>query len=245
MIAAIAAATVREAARNRLPWLLGLLMLAAIGIGGFLRDLALTESRDMQTVLIASVLRLASVYLIATFVVSSVAREAQDKGRELLLAMAMPRATWLLGRYAGFALVALWPAILFGALAMLLSPAAPVWAASLACELWMVAAFALLCAISLPQVPALLATAGFYLLARSAASLSLLAHGPFDSTSQRVMGHIIEAIAAVLPALDQFARSDWLVYGGAANGLLQLGQTVVYCSLLIACALFDLYRKEL
>ena len=58
MIAAIAAATVREAARNRLPWLLGLLMLAAIGIGGFLRDLAQTERPAIQTVLNDRVLRL-------------------------------------------------------------------------------------------------------------------------------------------------------------------------------------------
>ncbi len=253
-ILTIARYTLLEALRNRLLWLLLLAAAGAIGLSGFLHELALTESRQLQAALLAAVLRLAAVFLIATFVITSVVREANDKGLELLLALPLPRAAWLLGKLTGFAALALLPALLFGALAWLSAPPdqAALWALSLLCELWIVAAFSLLCVLTLNQVlPALAASAGFYLLARVVGTLQLLGHGPGSShgpgPGQRWLNAGIDALALLLPHLDQYTRSDWLVYhsGSLAELAAIVLQSALALALLTAAALFDLYRKNI
>ena len=238
----IASFTLLEAVRNRLAWVLGVLVLAALAIGAFIAQLALTESAAIVVALLASSLRLGAVLLIAVFVVTSIGRETDDKGQELLLALPLPRAAYLLGKLAGFALLSLAPALLFGAMAAAMAPLADsvLWALSLLCELWIVAAFALLCALSFGQVlTSMAATLAFYLLARSVSALQQLG---FDG---RIAERGFDAIAFVLPRLDQFARAEWLVYPGlaASHMLAVLGQTVIYVTLLGAAGMVDLYRK--
>ncbi|MDQ1816781.1 ABC transporter permease [Massilia sp. CCM 9210] len=238
----IATYTVLEALRNRIAWVLGGLAIGAVALGGFVGQLALTESAALQAALLAALLRVCCVLLVAGFVATSVVREAADKGQELLLALAIPRAAYVLGKLAGFGLVALLPALLFGAMALMLAPPAwcAAWAVSLWCELWIVAAFCLLCVLTLGQVmAALAATLAFYLLARAIGSLQAMAQ---DAAQLPRMA--IDALAAVLPHLDQFTRSEWLVYGGAQLAPL-LAQSAIYVTLLGAAALFDFYRKDL
>lgn len=242
----IAAYTLLEALRNRLLWVLAAAALGAVGVSGLLAELALTESRQLQAALLAAALRLAAVFLVTTFVITSMAREANDKGVEMLLAMALPRAAWLLGKLAGFGALAVLPALLFGAVGLLFAPPAQaaLWSVSLLCELWIVAAFAVLCMLTLHHVlPALAAAFAFYLLARSIGAMQLLA-GAGGPSWQRAG---VDALAALLPRLDLYTRTEWLVYyGGTWQSLLDIAaQTAIYLTLLTAAALFDLYRKNL
>ena len=248
----IARYTLLEAWRNRLPWLLVAIALAALGLASFAGALALTETRQVQAALLGALLRLAAAFLVATFVVTSMLREAGDKGLELLLALPVPRAAWLLGKLAGFFALASMPALLFGMLTLLFAPPdqAALWSASLLCELWIVAAFSVLCMLTLQQaLPALAAALAFYLLARSIGTLQLLGSGAAlrHDSGQRALGAGIDALALLLPHLDAFTRTDWLVYHtGAASALLPIAlQTLLYATLLGACALFDLYRKAI
>jgi ABC-type transport system involved in multi-copper enzyme maturation permease subunit len=250
----IARFTLLEALRNRMLWLLLALMLGAVGLSGFLGALALTESRAVQAALLAAALRLAAVFLVATFVVTSMVREANDKGQELLLALALPRHVYLLGKLAGFAAVALLPALLFGALALCFAPPAQaaLWAFSLLCECWIMAAFSLLCMLTLSQVlPALAAAAAFYLLARVVGTLQLLAHGADaahgSEPGQALLARGVDALALLLPHLDNFTRTDWLLYhGGAGADLLAVAvQSALTLAVLTGAALFDLYRKNI
>lgn len=247
----IARYTVKEALRGRFLWLCLLLVCAALGLSALLGQLALTESRATEAVLVAAALRLAAVFLLMAFVVTSMAREAADKGLELVLALPLPRAAYLLGKLAGFAALAALPAALFGCLTLLW--AAPLqsllWALSLLAELWIVAAFALLCAASLQHaLPALAASGGFYLLARMIDSLQLLAHGGHGAGGalQGALAAGIDLLALLLPRLDLFARGEWLLYAtGNWTALAALGaQTAIYVALLTAAALCDFYRRS-
>lgn len=226
--AAIATQVLIEALRNRLAWVLAGLSALVLGLAAFAGALTLTETVQVQTALAAAILRICAVFLVAGMVVTSMAREATDKGQEMLLALPVPRAAYLFGKLAGFGLAAVIPALLFGALALLVAPALPafVWTVSLVCEMWIVAAFALLCALGIGNaLAALTATLAFYLLARIGT---------------------IDIVAALLPRLDHFTRAEWLVYGDAGLAHLGpvLGQTAIYVVLLGAAALFDLYRKN-
>lgn len=248
----IARYTLLEALRNRLLWLLLVMAAGAVALSGFLNELALTESRQLQAALLGALLRLAAVFLIATFVVTSMAREASDKGLELLMALPMPRAVYLSGKLLGFGALALLPALCFGALGLFFAPPpqAALWAFSLLCECWIVAAFSVLCMLTLSQVlPALAAAFAFYLLARAIAALQLLGHGAagVQSAGQQVLNTGIDALALLLPHLDQFTRSDWLVYhsGSGAELASIAAQTALYVALMSAAALFDLHRKAI
>lgn len=249
---AVAADTVREALRGRLPWLLLVLALGGAVLAGFIGALALTDTRATQAALLAALLRVAGAVIVAVFTVASIVREAHDKQAEMLLALPAGRAGWLLGRLAGFALLAVLVALPAGLLAAwFAAPAqAALWTLGLLCELWIVATFAAFCALGLTpesgQAAApLCATLAFYVLARVAGILQALAHDA-GASGQRLVSLGADAVAFLLPRLDTFARAEWLLYGsgGAADAAAMLGQTAVYLALLAAASLVDLQRRE-
>jgi ABC-type transport system involved in multi-copper enzyme maturation permease subunit len=252
-IRTVANFTLLEALRNRLIWLFAVVALIGVALSGFLQEIAITESRQIQAALLAAFLRFSAVFLIATFVVTSMVREFNDKGLELVLALDLSRSAYLLGKLAGFFGLALMPAVLFSLLLGLLSPLeqTALWAMSLVFELWIVVAFSLLCVLTFTQnMAALSATVAFYLMARSIDAIQLIGRSKarFDeSGSQQFLASIIDMLSTLLPHLDRFSRTEWLVYqSGQLDMLLPLaGQTAIYVALLTAAALFDLYRKNL
>lgn len=251
-ICTIAFYTLLEALRNRLSWLIVLVALIGIGLSGFLNALAMTESQQIQVALLAAFLRFSAVFLLATFVVTSMVREFNDKGLELLLALPLPRAAYLFGKLTGFAVLALVPALLFGLLtAFFTTPEQTLlWTLSLICELWIVAAFSMLCVLSFNQIMvSLSAVMGFYLLARSIAALQLIGNDPLaaNTASQQFIQFAVNAFSAVLPHLDQFTRTEWLVYQTGTWSVLSasFAQSAIYLALLSGAALFDLYRKNI
>lgn len=250
-ILTIAFYTLLEAKRNRLSWVILFIAMIGIGLSGFLNALAITESAEIQVSLLAAFLRYAAVFLLATFIVTSMLREFNDKVLELMLAGALPRAAYFLGKFVGFAALSLIPAILFGALVCVF--ASPLqgllWTASLVCELWLVSAFSLFCVLSFNQAMlALGAVMAFYLLARSIATLQLMGQHSLgvETLSQRIINGMLDMLSALLPHLDEFGRTEWLVYGSGSWSLMPslLTQTAVYLGLLLGAALFDLYRKD-
>ena len=239
-----------EARRGGLAWLAGLSMVLAVAIGGFLAQLAITESRLLQAAVVAALLRFCAVFAIAAQVVASVRREIDDKRLELLLALPLSRATQYLGRLAGFAALAIALAVLFAMPLLLWAEPGAVayWTLSLACELALVAAAALFFAMTLDSlVPALAASAALYLLARSVGAMQAIAAGPLaeESFAHELGHHAVDALALVLPALDRVTRTDWLLYGtpDARSYALALGGMLIYAMLIAAAGVFDFERR--
>jgi hypothetical protein len=239
-----------EARRGGLPWLALLSIAAALALGGFLSQLALTESRLLQAGVVAALLRVCAVFVIAAQVVASVQREVAGKGLELMLSLPLARSTQYLGRLAGFAACGAVLACLFAVpLALWTAPLAlACWALSLACELALVAAAALFFAMTLSQlVPALAATAGLYLLGRSISAMQAIAAGPLaeESLAQELARRAVDGVALLLPALDGVTRTEWLLYGitdWRAYALAITGM-LVYTSLVAAAGVFDFARR--
>lgn len=244
---AIAGFTLVEARRNGLAWVFATAVLVALGAALFAGTLALTETREMRAAIGAPVLRLAAVFIVAGFVASSIAREKDDRVRDVLLALPISRAQFAWARLAGFIAVALIIALLCGAAALAFAAPARVlpWALTLACELAIVAAFAQFAATGLSNVvAALAATIGFYVLARIATGLQLLGQ---DGARSRAESFGADAVSALVPHLDRFARSEWLAYGGAsaADAGAALLQAIIYVVLLAAACALDLQRREI
>lgn len=248
----IARYTVIEALRNRLLWLVAATIGASLIIAGFLQAVAITESNQIQSAILAAILRLSAVFIIVSFVVTSMVREANDKGLELILALPLPRASYFFGKLAGFAIASFVLALLFGLPLGLFAPWLQVgaWTASLACELIIMTTLSLFCVMSLNQVTsALAAAAGFYVLCRSIGTLQIIAAAPLDtagSFSNELMRLAIDGVATLLPHLDRITRTEWLLYAApdAATLAVAVLDAALYGALLCGAALFDLYRKN-
>src|SRR5260370_29453156 len=94
-----------EARRGGLPWLAAGSIALGLALAAFLSQVALTESRALQVAVVAALLRACAAFLIAAQVASSVLREINDKGLELMLSLPLPRSAHYLGRLAGFAVL--------------------------------------------------------------------------------------------------------------------------------------------
>jgi ABC-type transport system involved in multi-copper enzyme maturation permease subunit len=251
-LASIARFTVIEAVRTRLLWVASGLLVGVALAAEFAAALALTDSQGYRLGVYGALSRLALVFVIALFVSASVVRELQDRLLDLTLSRPVPRASWFLGRLAGFAAAAVALAILAVFPLMFFAPAsgALAWGASLAAELWLVAAACLTCVITLSQVTlALIVVAAFYLLSRAMSAIVLMSSGPAvdpNAWSSAVIEQLVELVALLLPALDRFTQAGWLT--AAAAEPVPLGdialQTLIYSMVLIAIGLFDFYRRE-
>ena len=249
-ILAIAYYTLLEAARSRLAWLVLSAVLIFVTASFFIQALAITDSVRLQVAFLATSLRAASFFLIAAFIISTLQREHNDKGPSLLLALDLPRGHYVLGKALGMAGIASLIGLACALPVALFAPPGAwlVWAASLLLEAWIVAAVSVFCGTSLRNVTAGLAlTLGFYLLAKSLATLQLISHAGSmgASASHRYMTQMLDTVALLLPRLDQFAPTRWLV-DGTSGALAPLAlQALIFVALVTAAAMFDMYRKNL
>lgn len=252
-ITAISRYTALEALRTRVPATTLLTLLVLLGASLFIRELAVTESTRFQTGFYAAAARLCAVFLASLYVLASITREFNDKGLEVLLALDVPRSHYICGKLAGFTLTAVAIALLLSLPLWLLAPPAAVlaWTASLALELALVVALSLFCIVTFSQMlPAAGFVAAFYLLARSVTAMRLMGAHPVageDTLSQQVSGAFVEALAFVVPALDAWTQTAWLVDAAPAPETLWTiaVQGAIYVALLAAAMLFDFHRRSL
>jgi hypothetical protein len=248
---ALARCVLLEARRGGLPWLAFASIATGVALAAFVSQVALTESLALQAALTAALLRACAAFLIAAQVTASTLREIQDKGLELMLSLPLSRGTQYLGRLAGFVACGAVLALAFALpLTLWAAPGAvALWGVSLAFETALVAAAALFFAMTLGQfVPAIAATAGLYLLARSIGAIQAIAGGPLADASApaRFAQHAVDVVALLLPRLDAMTRTAWLLYEPPAPGAYAaaLASAVLYTVLLAAAGLFDFCRRS-
>ncbi|HEX7813255.1 MAG TPA: ABC transporter permease [Burkholderiales bacterium] len=250
-VGAIARYTVLEAWRNRLIAIVLMTMAALFLLSVFARELAVTESTRLQTALLASALRLASVFLVGLYILNGLTREFNDKVVELILSLDLPRPAYLLGKFGGFALIAAGVAAIATIPLLLLAPPsrALLWGCSLGLELLIVAAVSVFCITTFTQLLSAAAfVAAFYLLARSITAIQLMSSSSLvagGGLGQKAGEWLADGMAFLLPRLDTFTQTSWLLDGASAVAMDgALVQSVLYVALLLAAAIFDLYRKN-
>jgi len=245
--------TALEAIRTRVP-AMALLTLAILFVASlFIRELAVTETTRFQLGFYATTARLCAVFMVGMYVLACIAREFNDKGLDMLLALDVPRSHYICGKLSGFVLTALVIAIILSLPLWLLAPtaAASMWTASLAIELALVAALSLFCIITFNQLlPAAGFVAAFYLLARSLTAMRLMSAHPVagqDTLSHQITSTMVEGLGYLMPALDRWTDTAWLVNTPPEPALLIsiAVQGSLYIALLTAAALFDFYRRSL
>ncbi len=245
--------TALEAFRTRVPATALLTLAVLLGASLFIRELAVTETTRFQIGFYATAARLCAVFIASLYVLASISREFSDKGLEVLLALDVPRSHYICGKLAGFMLTACAIAVVLSLPLWVLAPAAAagMWTVSLAIELALVTALSLFCIVTFTQLlPAAGFVAAFYLLARSVTAMRLMGSNPVagqDTLSHQVSRGLVDGLGYVMPALDRWTDTAWLVNAAPeASVLLGIGaQGAIYIALLGTAALFDFYRRSL
>ena len=248
----IAKYSIWEAIRDRFLIFIVLGILAFLFVSLFVGELAITEGIQMQAAILAFSLRLFCVFTIGLFVITSMIREFNDKGFELILSHPVPRSTYYFGKFTGFAFVALSISLLCVCCLSLYVPVtlSLFWSISLFCELLIIIALSMLALFSFNSITiSFSAVMAFYFLSRSIEVIRLLGSSPIiDSTelSHKFINFLLDVIAYVIPDLYRFTQTDWVVYISdlKSDFIIVVLQTIIYVVLLSCAALFDLYRKE-
>ena len=112
LLLTVAKYSIWEAIRDRFLFFIisGVLFFFLVSL--FVGELAITEGIQTQAAILAFSLRLFCVFTIGLFVITSMIREFNDKGFELILSHPVPRSTYYLGKFTGFAVVALFISLL-------------------------------------------------------------------------------------------------------------------------------------
>ncbi|MDH5425015.1 MAG: hypothetical protein OEY29_08490 [Gammaproteobacteria bacterium] len=250
-ILTIARYSLLEAVRGKIIWIVTALLILSVLLAMFISQTALTETRESQAVLMAGFLRLTSVLVMIFFVVSSMARDFQDKSIELLFAISIPRYQVFLGKFAGYSLLALTIGMLYATILFFYAEAAAVliWSLSLYCELCIVALLSLIFILSLENVAlSLMASIGIYSLMRFMPAIQSMGEGPLqEGVFNQLINGLLDLIGFFLPRLDHFAQSGWL-QSASASGVDVLSfmiEFMLFVILFAAVGIIDLKRKAI
>jgi len=251
-LSSIAYYTLLEARRTRLPLLLAVALLLVLALGFFVSELAVIESERLRVSFYAAGARFAGVFIVSAHVLGSITREFNDKGIDALLALDLPRPHYILGKLSGFLAIAVMVAAICCLPLMFQVSASALlqWGVALALELSVVAAFSLFGVMAFGQfIPAAALVLAFYLLARSLTAIQLISAHPLSgaATLSHEMGRwMVDALTWVMPALDRWPQTAWLVDAPAPWPFFAtvLTQALLYIVLLTGAAMVDFQRRN-
>lgn len=221
----------------------------------FLADQAVIEGSAYSIAFAGFGIRLFVIASLVLFVALHVRRGFESREMLLILSRPVSRHGLVFAYWLGFMAVAGLLTLLAGLslLAVTADNASGLvaWLLSLWLEAGILIAFALFFALSLPSpVAVALGTLAFYILARMIGILVAIANSEFRSFSDPVSRgteDAAEVLGLILPRLDLFARTDWLVYGLEGDHRLPVigAQALVYTALILVAAIHDFERKRI
>lgn len=236
------------------------LSLVAIALSIFLGSTALSEEGFMSSAFIGGSVRMIVIVGLTLFICFHVCRSFDNKEVELILTRPISRVQFVLSYYFGFAVLALsliTPVVLCMALLGKLGliwlnyKGLFCWFCSFYFEVLIIAAFAF--AVSLvihSAVLGVLATFAFYFISRLMGFFLISVSNPASTMHSGKVGKISESILNIvsylMPRLDLFSKSEWLVYGVVdySQYWALLLVVLIYIPLLLAVAISDFLRKQ-
>ena len=247
---ALAQLTLAEFLHRRLLGFLVIVVLVLIAIAEFAASLAVTEAGAIRVAIFGGLVRLLGAALMIAHVAFVSHHDFESRMVDMLTARALPRWCFPVGRIVGFSVIACGFSLVAGLVATGLGAGignGVNFAAHLAMELVLVAAISLAVSISFRQTTvSILASVSFYVLARTLATIQILADAGVvseNSPSRHVFRGILEVIGWVVPDFSRFADTTRL--DGTATLVPAVGFEFAGFLLLVTCvAVFDFYRHQ-
>lgn len=233
-------------------WVLLIGMLSAASIAGLLGSTAFLESKEMTITYAASASRVMLMLGLIVFVCFHIRNAFDTKEIDVILSRPISRANLVVSYWMGFMLVA--AILLLPIIAIVGLIGAPnvkgfgYWAVSLYLEAGIVVSLALFSAFALRSaVTSVLGCMGLYVVSRMMVFFVMTAENPmFNSLKYIWLRFLLQGISSVVPRLDFFGKSEWLVYGlkSHADFNLYFIQAVIFIPLLLVAAILDFRRKQ-
>lgn len=236
-------------------WLFIGLFLAVIVAGvisATLGSTAFLEEQAMKITYAAASSRLILMVGLIVFVCFHIRQAFDSKEIDVMLSRPVSRGHIVVAYWISFAVVALLLAVpvagmvaLFG---LLNTPGFLGWAASLFLEACLVVALALFSSFTLRSaVTSVLATMGFYVLSRMMAFFIITADAPsMQIMPYKLLGYVLTAVSTLVPRLDFYAKTEWLVYGFKIppESYLFAVQTLIFVPILLLVTILDFRRRQ-
>jgi len=235
---------------------LGLLIALALAasVSATLGGTAMVEKEAMTLVFSGAASRLILMFGLTIFIAFHIRQAFDQKEIDVLLSRPLSRFQILFSYWLGFSFVSF---LLVLAAVMILS-FLPIsnfvgfayWGVSLLLESWLMVAIALFASFTLSSaVTAVLASMGLYIAGRMMAFFVATSESHMlfrDNLLNETLRFIIESTSIIIPRLDLFTQSEWLVYGvlRPEETSIALLQVLIYIPLLILAATIDFKRKE-
>jgi len=236
-------------------WLfIGLLagILLATMISATLGSTAFLEEKEMTITFAAGSSRLILIIGLIVFVCFHIRNAFDTKEIDVILSRPISRSNLVIAYWLGFAFVALLltvPVVVIIGLIGVQSWSGFIgWSLSLLLETGLVVALALFSAFTLRSaVTSVIACMGFYALSRMMAFFIVTSQSGMVQEGKYVfLKYVLQAISTMVPRLDLFAKTEWLIYGfnSSQDWLVYLIQTAIFVPLLLLASIADFRRKQ-
>jgi len=237
----------------RLLVMVSILLVVSVLLSSFITELAIINSRQIATAVLADFLRYGLIFLALLLVITNVAEDFEFKQFDRLLTMPISRWQYIAAQFmviASVAAVLVSPVLIILALRSSLDLAL-YWSAALWLEMLLVGLIGLLAILSLEKIhQAVFFSLAIYMLAKLSGLISQMLSESVDLSdgglANRVSEFIFSGILHLIPRLDAFAQNNVFFESTGLPEILlsQLGTVSLYSAFLLAVCLIDFYRKE-
>lgn len=242
------------AIRDRLFFGLLLGVLAAAYISSVLGSTAMVETKQMAITFTASSARVIIMVGIIVFIGFHMRNAFDAREIDVLLSRPISRTSLVISYWLGFAVVAtllVVPAVaVVYAMGLINVTGYMLWSLSLLLESYLVVSLALFAALTASSgVGTVLSSLALYTLSRMMGFFIVTTKSGMLFHTQEinvVTTGLLKAVSVVVPRLDFFAKSSWLVYGAKSYDdlYLFLMQSAAFIPLLILASVIDFKRKQ-
>ncbi len=236
-------------------WLfIGLLVgvMVAAAISATLGSTAFIEEKEMTLTFSSASARLILMTGLIVFVCFHIRNAFDTKEIDVILSRPISRTNLVFSYWLGFSFVGVLLSLPVIAVISFIGAGSFSgfigWSASLFLESALVVALALFSAFTMRSaVTSVLGCMGFYVLSRMMAFFVFTSNsGMFNEPKFIILRWMLKAISTLLPRLDLFSKSEWLVYGftNAQEWYLYIAQSLVFIPLLLAATMIDFRKKQ-
>lgn len=231
-----------------------LVLVLACGISIFLGSTALSEQAAMQISFLVSTTRMILVIGLVLFICFHIRRSFENREIDFLISRPISRSTLLFSYFFSFVILSIilvTPVIFF--IYYFFSPnlnGLLLWSFSILAELIIISSFAILASLILKSaVSSVLGCLSFYVISRimGFAVSTIIVPAKLNNINFNIFVELLlKAFSALLPRLDQFGQSKWLVYNNVDSDIFTLisTQSVIYISLILLMSVFDFNKKQ-
>ncbi len=225
-----------------------------VALSLFLGSTALSEQSAMQLVFLSSSTRLLLVVGLILFICFHIRRSFDNREIEFIISRPISRTSFLFTYFISFSLLSflLLLPLLF-TIYFIFSPQIEgfaLWSTSLYLELIIISCFAILASLILKSaVLSVLGCFAFYLVSRimGFAISTIIIPSNLQNINFNVSLEIfLKFLSSLLPRLDQFAQSKWLIYNDFSTEVIPLIliQSAIYVALIFIMSVFDFNKKQ-